>query len=696
MPAQASPPTKTRAAQVLRASVLTLVFLMLALTGLLAWPALQQRFQLARESLPPPLATPLRSSTSPASPTLAPVTATPSPEVVVSAAALPTQTLKTLAGPQPGEALPRNHLAGAIVLAMDEGIDSHLFAFRLDGHPLQRLTSGNWRDTHPAFSPDGNKLAFASNRSGYWDLYLLTLASGEITRLTDTPQYDAAPSWSPDGLWMAYESYVEKPGGGDLEIFIRPVDGSQEPIRLTFEPSADHSPAWSPEGRQIAFVSTRSGESEIWLADLDKTQERFFNVSQDRLGFDSNPAWSTDGRQLAWSSRPENDVQNLLIWDLDHPQTRPRILLSGEYSAWEPGGKLIVASLATPNQTYLTAYSTADQGLALPVLPLPGAVSGITWGVADLSELLSSDLQAAAQVTPTPAWSPVTDPNSLAPGGRYLIVPLQGIQPPTAALQDRVDEAFYALREQVMQAAGWDFLSNLEQTYIPFTSALAPGMLEDWLYTGRAFRFNTAPLNAGWLVVVREDYGPQVYWRVFLRTRFQDGTQGKPLTDLPWSLTARLTGDAVAYERGGALEPVAPPGYWIDFTRLAAGLGWQRQPALSSWIRAYSAARYNEFVLSEGRDWFSAMLEVYPKALLDTPTPVPSPTRTPTVTLTPTPTPTPTRTPYRSPTPTLTPTRRPTSTPRPTNTPWPTITRPPTKTPLVSPTPTFTPTVTPQ
>jgi TolB protein len=173
------------------------------------------------------------------------------------------------------------------------------------------------------------------------------------------------------------------------------------------------------------------------------------------------------------------------------------------------------------------------------------------------------------------------------------------------------------------------------------------------------------------------------FWRVYLRARYQDGTQGAPLKDLPWDLAARLSGDPVAYEQGGRLESIVPPGYWVDFTRLAASLGWERLASLSTWRVAYSGARYDEFVLREGRDWMSAMLELYPKTALDTPTPVSSPTQTATPTDTPTPTPTYTRTPYRSPTPTPTWTRRPTRTPTPTSTPRSTRTPTPTAAPAL-------------
>ena len=119
-------------------------------------------------------------------------------------------------------------------------------------------------------------------------------------------------------------------------------------------------------------------------------------------------------------------------------------------------------------------------------------------------------------------------------------------------LQDRADEAFFALRERVAREIGWDFLAILDQAYVPLTTALDPGFLQDWLYTGRAFQFNSAPVSAGWVATVREDFGSQTYWRIYLRTRFQDGTQGMPMKELPWDFASRHSGDPRAFEEGGS------------------------------------------------------------------------------------------------------------------------------------------------
>jgi TolB protein len=154
------------------------------------------------------------------------------------------------------------------------------------------------------------------------------------------------------------------------------------------------------------------------------------------------------------------------------------------------------------------------------------------------------------------------------------------------------------------------------------------------------------------MAVVRENFGQQTYWRIYLHTAAQDGSQGIPLTQMPWDFSARTTSSS-AYENGGQLMNSIPSGYWLDLTTLAAQYGWERLPALTNWRTYYAGARFNELAYPQGLDWRTAMLQLYPPEVLVTPTVVIPPTRTPT------------RTPlwYRSPTPTQTPTVHPTSTP---------------------------------
>lgn len=549
-----------------------------------------------------------------------------------------------------------------ILLSMEENGYAHLFAYTLGELPLLRLTYGEWDDIQPAFSPDRNLVAFTSNRDGFWDLYILDISSGEIIRVTHTETYEASPSWSPDGQWLAFEVYSDE----NLDIAILSLtDSEQEPINLTLDPASDHSPAWAPGGRQLAFVSNRGGDSDIWLADLDKTgAERYVNLSKTPQAEENHPVWTNLGAKLAWASSSQNiGYSGIYVWDGTQPERPARWIGDGDWPAWNTVGDQLVSVIHAPNQEYLTAY-TLNGDLLLQPSPIPGPVRGIIWPNISLPEPLPTTYAEAAMQNPPPLWQEKVEPIGNGENQRYTLKNIPDIQAPFPQLHDRVDESFAALRQRVIQETGWDALAGLSNAFIPLTTSLDPGLGEDWLYTGRAFALNPLISNAGWMVAVRQDFGAQTFWKLYLRVQIQDGSKGIPLHDPPWDLAARYDLDPRYYEAGGRYADV-PPGYWIDFTTLARQYGWQRQPALPNWRTYFSGARFTEFALTGGLDWYSAMLEIYPKDILVTPTRILPPTSTPTKTPIPTRTPTSTRTPSQTPSntplpPTLTPTFTPT------------------------------------
>jgi Tol biopolymer transport system component len=163
----------------------------------------------------------------------------------------------------------------------DFSSDREIYRMNADGSNERQLTATSTRysDEQPSISPDGTKIAFASNR--HWDttgfdqldIYIMNAdGSGEPRRLT----FDAAPTypletrsqnpaWSPDGTRIAYESTRGLDGKG--EIFVTNADGSGEPINVSNHPDWDTDPAWSPDGTQITFTSERAGQRDIWAVD---------------------------------------------------------------------------------------------------------------------------------------------------------------------------------------------------------------------------------------------------------------------------------------------------------------------------------------------------------------------------------------------------------------------------------------------
>jgi len=582
------------------------------------------------------------------------LTGQPSVSPTSSATAVPLAT-KPVLMPSPQPILPTMEgllQQGVIVLSMKDGNFSHLFVFHPQYLALTRLTNTPWDDITPALSPDGSKVAFSSRRNGYWDIFILDLSSHLLTRITDTPEYDANPSWSPDGQWLAFESYV----GDNLEILIKStVDLSQPVIRLTENSSADYAPAWSPQGREIAFVSTQSGDEEIWLAKLDQVDERFVNLSHSPQSQENCPRWSPDGSLLGWVS---NLPGNRAIMALDRrlADQPPHLIGVGDQLAWSPYGDSVLAILEYPNQTALTAYQLSNGVQLFPQVVMPSSIQGMDWKADRLPPLLATFPFPPGANEPIPRlWNAALSANPLPPGGRFGIVPLTDVTAPYPYLHDEVDESFTALRAQAALETGWDVLASLENAYLPLTTAPSPEMVENWLYTGRAFAINPLPLQAKWMVLVKEEINGLTYWRVYLRARYQDGSQGAPLNRQPWNLNARYSGDPISYDQGGRYDPI-PAGYWVDFTEIARRYGWERLPALVNWRTYYAGTRFNQFVMSAGLDWYRAMAEVYPPEALITPTL--RPTRTPTVTETPeffglftaTPTPLPSETPTRRPT----------------------------------------------
>ena len=563
----------------------------------------------------------------------------------------------------------------------------HIYSLNPGTFQFNRFTYGDWNDIQPAPSPDGNSLAFASDRNGFWDIYSLDLISGAVSQITQTEQYDSSPSWSPDGQWLSIETYFDD----NLEIGILSLnDPSHELIRLTDDPSADHSPAWSPDGRRIAFVSTRSGDAEIWLANLDLTgDQRFQNISHTATSSEKYPAWDSTGSRLVWSASDlKTGTTSIIGWnfesnsnrlgDLGSSLSRPQNLGNGDLASWKETGDAIVIVLSAPANDYLTSMDN-NGNLLLPPVQLHSRVRGISWSQVNLPATMPQFVAEASAATPTPPWSPIISSVEDLPPGRWLVVPLQAVEAPYPELHDLVDEGFTALRKRFEQECGWDALASLENAFVPLSTALDPGFDEDWLYTGRAFALNSLMAKAGWMVTIREDFAGQTYWRLYLRCTAQDGSQGEPISDQPWDLNARYELEPLTYEQGGKYAPI-PPGYWVDLTLLASAYGWDRLPSLPNWRSFFNGARFTEFAMTAGMDWHSAMLELYPEEVLATPTRVLPPTLTPTRTPIPSSTPGPSRTPRPTFTPSPTrgasPTSPPTFTPAPTTTPAPTQTPP--------------------
>ncbi len=137
---------------------------------------------------------------------------------------------------------------------------------------LVRLTNNNAWDAGPAWSPDGKRIAFCSNRDGKSEIYMMNSDGSDVKRLTNNLSEDFGPVWSPDGNKLLFDSERD----GNKEIYVMDADGGNQ-IRLTRNNATDSATSWSPDGSQIAFASNRVDGSynyDIYVMNADGSNVR--------------------------------------------------------------------------------------------------------------------------------------------------------------------------------------------------------------------------------------------------------------------------------------------------------------------------------------------------------------------------------------------------------------------------------------
>jgi Tol biopolymer transport system component/serine/threonine protein kinase len=160
--------------------------------------------------------------------------------------------------------------------------------------PERLIFSSNW-DAFPSYSPDGRKIAFASDRTGdSGNIWVSDKDGSNPIQLTEFEGGAGPPRWSPDGRLIVFDSRA----GGGYDLWVVDLEGGV-PRQLTHEPSQDYRGTWSRDGRWVYFASDRSGRSEIWRVPAEGGL-----ATQVTHGGGTAPQESWDGRHLYYSKGP--------------------------------------------------------------------------------------------------------------------------------------------------------------------------------------------------------------------------------------------------------------------------------------------------------------------------------------------------------------------------------------------------------
>jgi len=211
-----------------------------------------------------------------------------------------------------------------------ETSSADVYTMAFDGSDLRRLTDDPAIDAFPSWSRDGTRIAFASERAGKQELYVMNADGTDQVRLLhiDDDLDETHPTWSPDGEQIAFVRSIIPPGsaGG---LWVMNADGSD--AHLLLGAPLVVFPRWSPDGTRIAFQHRVGREDRIGMLEVATGE-----VTD--LGPGWFPSWSPDSSRLAFSGTDDG----IFIVSLAQPTERVLVSRTGGAPIWAPDGRWIV------------------------------------------------------------------------------------------------------------------------------------------------------------------------------------------------------------------------------------------------------------------------------------------------------------------------------------------------------------------
>jgi Tol biopolymer transport system component len=233
---------------------------------------------------------------------------------------------------------------------------SEIWKMKHNGTRAQQITRLGTAATFPDFSPDASKISFTSQ--GFFlpsptsaDVFVVdSEGSGTPMRLTNSVAFDGFPAYSPDGQKIAFISGRT----GINQVWVMNADGSN-PVQLTFDPlPKGQVPDWSPDGRRLAYQAATAGNGDIWVMNADGSAQTRLTTDP---AFEYGPAWSPTGGRIAFV-RPRGHTvltaANLAdrdIWVMNADGSDAYVLHHGSgVPAWQPLGKRLRSPSANASQ----------------------------------------------------------------------------------------------------------------------------------------------------------------------------------------------------------------------------------------------------------------------------------------------------------------------------------------------------------
>jgi Tol biopolymer transport system component len=251
---------------------------------------------------------------------------------------------------------------------------TQIYAVRPNGQGLRQLTHRRHGAYFAAWSPDGRRLAFASQVYGVGPHVFVKHLGGGVRRVTRGPHDYWYPTWSPDGRWIAaVRMRWDWPELYEGLVVMR-ADGTRERVLLESDWMGFRNPAWSPDGHSIAFESTgvdsNGADPGIYIISAQGgTARRIADVG----GSQDAPDWSPDGSLIAYEWGDvlgPDDIRMVRPDDTGHARITDDPLVPDGWPAWAPSGRrLAIARLGRirtlrPDGTGLRQVTRGGMGVS--------------------------------------------------------------------------------------------------------------------------------------------------------------------------------------------------------------------------------------------------------------------------------------------------------------------------------------------